>query len=529
LTYRSLFAASPVLFADQYALTMAAADFAAGQTERQSVFQVFFRDLIPNGFKDSDGRDLRIPYLVAAGLGPFFEWFDAWRVADADAAYLASLKGGDGDRLFSDPFLRFLQATKFKIDIDAFPEGELVFPDEPLVRLSGPHWQIQLLEAALLNAITAHTGWATVASQFWLASQRLDKKAKLSEFGARRTPEWGGLGTARSSYLAGWDGTSNLYAGEVYGIPTAGTMAHSFVMVRESEIEAFALWARHMPQLCVFLVDTYDTAEGVLNAIKVAKKTGVKLRGVRIDSGDIDYLSRMSREALDAAGFYDAAVMASDGLTLTAIHQAFQTKNAPLDAFGIGGSYVSRRQDSAGVAAVMKVAATDGRDVMKYSDSPEKATLPGVLDVIRYEETDEDGQTFFAGDTILPLGAEVGASHLTREVLSVGNRFSTRVKPFPEGASFYRPVVPVMRDGQHLIPSMVAKDAKNVLSEARARFFVSMAKLRSEHKQIISPRLYIAGVEEGLMQVKNEKLREKEVVAQRSLQAKRFGRTKGKK
>src|SRR5262249_44579640 len=162
-----------------------------------------------------------------------------------------------------------------------------------------------------------------------------------------------------------------------------------------------------------------DTEEGIRNAIKVCKEHGVKLRGIRLDSGDVDYLSRKAREMLDAAGFKDAAVMASDSLSITAVHQLFQVQNAPLNSLGIGGNYVARRQDLGGTTtAVMKAAETEGRDLMKFSNSADKSTLPGIQDVIRYYR-DKNGKKLFDGDTIVPFKLDVGDGKLNREIISI--------------------------------------------------------------------------------------------------------------
>lgn len=525
MAYKSLFSQTPAIFGDQYAYTMGAVDFMAGESDRVSTSQIFFRDLINNGFKDGEGNELKIPYFVVAGLGPFFEWFDNnWKLTDEEVAYLSTLRDPAGERLYSDAYLRYMQTEPPHIDIDAMMEGDLAFPDEPIVRITGPHIQVQRLEAAFLNIVTAHMGWATVASQFWLAAQRLTKQATLFEFSARRTPEWGGLGTSRSAYLAGWNGTSNLYAGMVYGIPAAGTMAHAFVMVRESEIDAFATWAKHMPNMGVFLVDTYDTLEGVRNAIKACKEAKIKLRGVRLDSGDVDYLSRECRKLLNEAGFTDALVMASDSLNVAAIHQIYQVKEAPLDSFGVGGNYATRRQDTKGISAVMKAAACKGHELMKYSNAADKATLPGVQDVLRLLSRDATNpkQRHFAGDIIVPQSFDAGDHELWREVVSVPRRNPNGIKPFPKGVEFYRPIVPVMRDGKHLLPEFAAQDAIAILQKGRARFFESMRSLEADHKQILSPRLYGVGVEEELLDRQQARVRANILTTQRRAQQARF-------
>jgi nicotinate phosphoribosyltransferase len=529
MAYDSLFSKTPAVFVDMYAFTMGQADFDEGDMERESTSQVFFRQLVNNGFRNAESEALKVPYFVVAGLGPFFEWLDNWKFTDKDAASLAAIKIPGSDKsVFSEPYLNYLKEQKLRLSIDAIPEGELAFPDEPLVRLKGPRWQVNGLEAAVLNAVTAQTVWATIASQFWLAAQRLTKHASLFEFGGRRTPEWGGLGSSRSAYLAGWDGSSNMYAWQVYGVPPAGTMAHAFIMVHENELEAFRIWARHMPHLAVFLVDTYETIEGINNAIQVCDELGVELRGIRLDSGDIDYLSRKSREALDAAGFPNALIMASDNLSIPVIHQIYQVKEAPLDSFGIGGNYVGRRQDTGGTSAVMKVARSGGRDLMKFSNTAEKTTLPGILDVVRLLEHGENGSRCYAGDIIVPHGLDVGTDRLDREILSVGRHDPGSIKPFPEGVGFYWPIVSIMDEGRHLLPEFQAQDAPAILAKARARFFHAMNMLDPVHRQIISPRLYGVGIEESLEAKSRLIQRANRMASERRKQMQRFAKELGR-
>jgi nicotinate phosphoribosyltransferase len=528
MAYDSLFSKTPAVFVDMYAFTMGQADFDAGEIGREATSQVFFRQLVNNGFRGAESEPLKVPYFVVAGLGPFFEWLDNWKITDRDAAALAAVRiPGSDESVFSEPYLDYLREQRIRVSIDAIPEGELAFPDEPLLRIKGPLWQVNGLEAAVLNVVTAQTVWATIASQFWLAAQRLTKHASLFEFGGRRTPEWGGLGSSRSAYLAGWDGSSNMYAWPLYGIPPAGTMAHAFIMVHASELEAFRVWAGHMPRLAVFLVDTYDTFEGIKNAIQVCKELGIELRGIRLDSGDMDYLSRKAREALDQAGFSKAVIMASDNLSIPVIHQIYQVKQAPLDSFGIGGNYVGRRQDSSGTAAVMKAAQSAGRDLMKFSNTAEKTTLPGILDVVRLLEHGENGQRFYAGDIIIPHGMDIGTDRLSREILSVSRQNPNSIKPFPEGVDFYRPIVPIMQEGRHLLPEFLAQDAPAILAKARARFFHAMNMLDPVHRQIISPRLYGVGIEESLEAKGKLMQRANTMVSERRAQMKRFAKRLG--
>jgi len=523
MPYDSLFSDTPATFVDTYALTMAQADFASGDQNRISTSQVFFRQLLNNGFKDFQGKDLKVPYMVVAGLGPFFEWLDNWKFDDKTIAKLAKLKAaGTHEPLFTPEFLAALKDQKIEVSIEAIPEGDLAFPDEPIVRLTGPHWQVQMLEGAILNAITAQTGWATVASQFWLAAQTLTKRATLVEFGLRRNSEWGGLGAARSAYLAGWDGTSNVYAATTYDIPPAGTMAHAYIMVRENEVDAFATWAKNMPHLGVFLVDTYDTEQGIRNAIAACKKAGIKLRGIRLDSGDMKKLSRVGRDILNEAGFKDAVIMASDSLNIRTVHQLYQVDGAPLDSMGIGGNYVTRRQDTEGVSAVMKAAVADGRDLMKFSETPDKATIPGALDIIRTLEPQKFGDAFFGGDILVPRGMDVGDGKLSRELVAIPRNSLAAVQPYPAGTKFYRPMIPFTDKGRHLLPEYQAQDAPAILAKSRSHFMHSMKQLHDALKEIAAPASYEVGLEESLHTVRTGRIRANEAAQKRAAQASRF-------
>jgi nicotinic acid phosphoribosyltransferase len=230
---------------------------------------------------------------------------------------------------------------------------------------------------------------------------------------------------------------------------------------------------------------------------------------------------------LDNAGFKDAIVMASDSLNIASIHQIYQVKEAPVDAMGIGGNYANRRQDTKGISAVMKAAQVDGRDLMKFSNSADKATLPGVQDVLRMLARNKlnEEQMSFAGDIIVPLGMDVGQDKLEREIISIPRRNPGGLKPFPIGANFYRPIVPVMRNGAHLLPSFQNQDARAVLTEARERFFHTMKSLEPVHKQIINPRLYGVGIEEALLDGQAARVRGNILASQRKAQLARFAPT----
>ena len=362
------------LFTDLYELTMAAAFFREGVGGRAS-FSTFVRRLPPTrGF------------LVAAGLEDVLEYLRAFRFTDEGLHYLRSLGR------FEPAFLEHLRTLRFTGDVRAVPEGAVVFADEPLVEISGPLIEAQLLETAVLNLLHVQTVLASKAVRSVLAAQGRG----LAEFGLRRSHGTdAGMKAARASAIAGFDSTSNVLAGRTYGAALSGTMAHSFVMAFTSELEAFRAYARAFPDSAVLLLDTYDTLQGTRHAVTVARELldrGHRLAGVRLDSGDLDPLSRQVREILDAGGFPDVRIIASGGLDEHDI-EALVGAGAPIDAFGIG-TRLNVSADAPSLDLVYKLVRLDGRDVRKLS--PGKATWVGEKQVMR--RLGADGR--LAGDTL---------------------------------------------------------------------------------------------------------------------------------
>jgi nicotinate phosphoribosyltransferase len=263
------------LTTDLYEVTMACGYFKAGVTDHQAVFHVTFRE---NPFGGQ--------FTVACGLATAIDFLREFHFTETEIGYLASQRGNDGKPLFDSGFLDYLRGLQLTCDIDAIPEGTLVFPNEPLIRVRGPIIHCQLLETALLTILNFHSLIATKAARVCLAAET----DAVIEFGLRRAQGVdGGLTAARAAYVGGCAGTSNLQAGERFGIPVSGTQAHSWIMFFENELEAFQSYARAMPNNCVFLVDTYNSLDGVRHAIDVAKqlrKDGHEMVGVRLDSGD---------------------------------------------------------------------------------------------------------------------------------------------------------------------------------------------------------------------------------------------------
>ena len=293
----------PPTMTDLYELTMAAGYWKLGRLDDQAIFTMFFRHAPFGG-----------GFTLAAGLEGVVAFIEHYRFSPAELEHLAGLVGNDDRPLFEPAFLDYLADLRLTVDLDAMPEGTLAFPHEPLLRVTGSLLQGQLLESALLNLVNYPTLAATKAAHVVFAAGG----APVMEFGLRRAqgPD-GGLTASRSAYLGGCAGTSNVLAGRLFGIPVRGTHAHSWILSFADEPTAFDAWAEVMPGNAVLLVDTYDTEEGIANAIATGRKMrerGQQLAGIRLDSGDLAYLSVRAREMLDAAGFGDTQVVASNDL-----------------------------------------------------------------------------------------------------------------------------------------------------------------------------------------------------------------------
>ncbi|WP_061962625.1 nicotinate phosphoribosyltransferase [Demequina flava] len=356
-------AATSALATDQYELTMAASYFSQGVTG-SAVFDLFVRRL-----------PLERRFLVAAGLADALSYLDQLRFTDSDVEYLRSLGTFNAD------FLDYLGDFRFTGDVWAIPEGEICFPDEPLLRIEAPIIEAQIVETALLSTVAHQTAIASKAARVALASG----ERGFVDFASRRAhgPEAAVRG-ARAAYVAGASATSNVLAGKAYGIPLSGTMAHSYVMAFEDEVDAFRRFARDFPTSAVLLIDTYDTVEGAHRAVQVARELadeGVRLRGVRLDSGDLAALSHKVREVLDEGGLEDVRIIVSGDLDEYRITELLEA-GAPCDAFGVG-TQMGVSADAPALSAVYKLAEYEGRPVLKMSTG--KDSLPGRKQVWRRE------------------------------------------------------------------------------------------------------------------------------------------------
>ncbi|HZG71344.1 MAG TPA: nicotinate phosphoribosyltransferase [Chondromyces sp.] len=359
---------SLALHTDLYQINMAYTYWKDGIHEKKAVFDLFFRKMpFENGF------------AVFAGLEHVIEYIENMRFTDSDLEYLHN------EGQYDEAFLAYLREMKFTGNVRSVTEGEVVFANEPLIRIEAPLIQAQLLETALLNIVNYQTLIATKAARI----REVCKDEVVMEFGTRRAQEmdaalWG----TRAAYIGGFNATSNVRAGKMFGIPVAGTHAHSMVQAYRDEYTAFRKYAESHRK-CVFLVDTYDTLNsGVPNAIKVAKEMGdrIDFEGIRLDSGDLAYLSKQARAMLDEAGFTDTKIVASSDLDEATIIN-LKAQGAQIDVWGIGTKLITAF-DQPALGAVYKVVSIEGengemQDTIKISSNPEKVTTPGMKRVFR--------------------------------------------------------------------------------------------------------------------------------------------------
>lgn len=463
---------APAMLTDLYQLTMAYAYWSSGTAELDACFHASFRR---NPF---DGG-----YAVACGLEQAVEYLLGLKFADEDIAYLATLTGNDGEPLFSGEFLAWLREFRFTCDVDAVPEGTVVFPREPLVRVTGPIVQCQVIETALLNIINFQTLVATKAARVCLAAAG----DPVLEFGLRRAqgPD-GGLSASRAAYVGGCAGTSNVLAGQRYGIPVGGTHAHSWVMAFDSELEAFMAYAEALPNNATFLVDTYDTLDGVRNAVIAGQwlaGRGHAMMGIRIDSGDLAWLSRRAREILDAGGLQSVKIYASNELDEYLI-ESLKDQGAAIDVWGVG-TRLATADGEGSLGGVYKLSAVrrpggEWEPRIKVSEQTAKVTTPGILQVRRFIR---DG--IFDGDMLY--------NELTsppRDCVMVDPEDATRRKSFC-GEPADDLLVPVMRSGE-LVGALPDIEA------SRAHTAQQLGMLDPSVKRFLNPHRYAVGVEQSL-------------------------------
>ena len=358
------------MLTDFYEITMSNAYFKQGMKDTVAVFDMFFRDVPESG-----------GFAIMAGVEQLVEYLGNIHFSEKNIAYL------EGLGQFDPAFLDYLRHFKFDCDVWAVPEGMPIFPGEPIVKVKGPIIQAQMIETMILLTINHQSLIATKSSRIVRAAEG----RSILEFGARRAQgaDASILG-ARAAYIAGVAGTSCTVAGELFGIPVLGTMAHSWVQAFDTEYEAFAAYATVYPDNCQFLVDTYNTLRsGVPNAIKASKEIlepqGKRLKAIRLDSGDLAYLSIQARAMLDAAGLTDCTITVSSAIDEYLIRDLLH-QGAKIDSFGVGERLITSRAEPV-FSGVYKLSAIEDNGVseprMKLSDNPEKVTNPGEKKVYR--------------------------------------------------------------------------------------------------------------------------------------------------
>lgn len=461
-----------LLLTDLYQLTMAYGYWRSGMHERQSVFHLYFRR-----------APFRSGFAVAAGLAQVVELLQQFRFEAGELEYLRSLRSPNGRPLFDDDFVHYLRELRFRCDVDAIPEGTVVFANEPLLRVRGGLIEAQLIETALLNTINFQTLIATKAARIKRAAQGRE----VLEFGLRRAhgPD-GGVSASRAAFLGGCDATSNVLAGQRFGIPVRGTHAHSWVMAFGDERSAFSAYAAAMPHNAVLLVDTYDTLGGVRHAIEIAhelRRRGAALSGIRLDSGDLAWLSIEARRMLDEADFPEVRIVASNDLDEELITSLIQ-QNAAIDVFGVGTKLVTA-YDQPALGGVYKLGAVDDEQgrwtrKIKVSEQALKTTIPGMLNVRRFTR---DGEA--RADM---LWDELDGPPASLRMIDPGD--STRTKLL-EGCESRDLLVPLFRDGAlvYEVPPLSAS------RELAAR---EIAALHPSVARLVNPHEYPVGLEERL-------------------------------
>lgn len=468
------------LFTDFYELTMAQG-FWKKNKNTPSVFDMFFRRQPFNG-----------GFAILAGTEPLLNAIAEFRFSESDIRYLQSLG------IFAEDFLDFLRGFRFSGDIWTMEEGSVVFPNEPLLRIHGSVVECALLEGLVLNTINFQSLIATKTARIWLAA----KKGPIMEFGLRRAQGCdGAMSATRAAYIGGAAGTSNTLAGKEFGIPVMGTIAHSWVMSFPDEETAFDAYAEIYPGNTCFLLDTYDTLE---SGIKAAIAAGKRLvpRGynfsVRLDSGDIQYLSTKVREELDKAGFPEAKITVSNELTEEII-ESLVNNHAPIDSWGVGTHMVTGGNESSFTGVYKLAARTGGTDgalvpAMKFSDNPEKTTNPGIKQVWRLYNADGT----FKADILAEENEHIAPGEM-RKYFHPANDW----KSFSFSAARTEPLLRrKMRNG-------IRCEAEKTIDESRAHMEASLDRLDGSYKRILNPHIYKVSLTEQLRQEKLDFLRSK--------------------
>ena len=460
-------------YTDHYQLTMSQVYFQKGQTDKTAVFDYFFRKLPFEG-----------GFAIFAGLSNLIRILEELRFREEDIAFLR------GQKL--DPsFLEYLKDFKFSGEIFSVREGEVVFPGAPVVRIEAPIIEAQLIETLLLNLLNFQTLIATKAARMNLQAGG----KQLIDFGLRRAQGAGGYHASRAAIIGGFAATSNTRAGMDFGFPVSGTMAHSYIQSFDDELSAFRAFAETHPDNTILLVDTYDTLKsGIPNTITVAKemeKKGHRLKGIRLDSGDLAYLSRRSREMLDAEGLDYVKISVSNQLDEYLI-KSLLDQDAPIDIFGVGTSLVTGKPDAA-LYGVYKMAYFDRKPRIKLSETIAKVTLPHKKQVFRL--LDSQGR-FAGGDVVSMVGEkDPGMMYHPYDPLKFISVSEAKKEPL---------LRQVFTKGKR-------SEEEQTLSDIAAFSKSRLELLPQEYKRFFNPHIYKVGISEDLKRERDRLIEEHKI------------------
>lgn len=468
------------LLVDFYELIMANGFFQEEMRNKIVIFDMFFREVPDNG-----------QYTIVAGLEQLIEYMENLHFSEEDIEFLRE------KNIFVEEFLDYLRDFKFECDVWAMPEGTLAFPEEPLLTVKGPAIQAQMLETMVLLTINHQSMIATKASRI----VRQAKGRPVVEFGSRRAQGYSAANLgARAAYIGGCAGTANTLSDKMFGVPALGTMAHSWVQMFDTELEAFRAFARVYPDNCLLLVDTYDTLkEGVPNAIKIFDEEvvprGFRPKGIRIDSGDITYISNKARKMLDDAGYPDAQIMASNSLDEFTIRNILH-QGAKIDSFGVGERLITSKSSPV-FGGVYKLAATvndDGEIIpkIKISENVTKITTPGFKELYRFY--DKESKKAMA-DVIALREEEIPENNY-----EIFHPVYTWKRKTLENYDVKKVLVQIYEKGElvYNLPS---------LEEIKQKAEMELDTLWSETKRLDNPNEYIVDLSEKLWEVKSTLLK----------------------
>lgn len=464
---------SLALHTDLYEINMGYTYWKKGNADKHSVFEVYYRS-----------NPFGMGYTIFAGLERVIHYIENLKFSDSDIAYLREEIGYEED------FLEFLKNWEFKADIRAMREGEVAFANEPLIQVEGPIFDCQIIETALLNIVNFQTLIATKGAKVKTAAEG----DTVMEFGARRAQEmdasiWG----ARAAYIGGADSTSNTRAGKLFGIPVSGTHAHSLIQAYRDEYKAFRAYAETHKD-CVFLVDTYDSIQqGVPNAIKVADEMGDKINfvGVRLDSGDLSYQSKRVRELLDAAGYPDAKIFASNDLDAKTI-TSLKMQGAKIDVWGVGTKLITAF-DQPALGAVYKIVSVEDEKgemlpTLKLTSNVEKITTPGKKQVWRIRSENDSNPE---GDYVTLYGER---PDLEDELFMFHPQYTYINKTVKDFTA--RPLlVDIFKDGEKVYEEPTLEEIRDYAAEKICEQYV-------EHRRLLNPEKYPVDLSQDLYDLK---------------------------